>query len=125
MLCTKKVCFCFCVFTIKYCLSHNFPDGGKIIGTCIGSLFNIYDAAITQESLYMANSSCLNIHTSIHAMTSLSSILAMVPSSWNSSIIESIRFIKDFTRLVSVVGDNSCTTTKIDEKLFKLCNIGT
>lgn len=45
--------------------------------------------------------------TSSQVTSSLSSIWAILASSWNSSIIQSIRFIKDLTRLESLVGDSS------------------
>ena len=48
------------------------------------------------------------ILTSIHEMISLSSILLTAASSWNSSIKLSIRFIKLWTILVSLLGDSSC-----------------
>ena len=46
--------------------------------------------------------------TSSQETTSLSSMLDILASSWNSSVRQSIRFISARTRFVSDVGDNSC-----------------
>lgn len=43
------------------------------------------------------------------------------PASWNSSIMQSIRFIRDLTRLVSEVGDSSCSQTTQLETANTLC----
>ena len=45
--------------------------------------------------------------TSNQEQISLSFMLLMLASSSNSSIMQSIRFIRDLTRLVSEVGDSS------------------
>ena len=47
-------------------------------------------------------------NTSICDINSGCSIWEILASSWKSSIKQSIRFMSAFTRLVSVVGDNSC-----------------
>ena len=47
--------------------------------------------------------------TSSQVMISRSSSCATFPSSWNSSIRQSIMLINALTRLESVVGDSSCT----------------
>lgn len=47
------------------------------------------------------------MNTSSQAATSLSLSSLNFCSSWNSSIMVSIKFMCDFTMLLSVVGDNS------------------
>ena len=59
--------------------------------------------------------------TSSQEHMSLSFMLFILASSLNSSIRQSIRFIREFARLVSDVGDNSCQITQ--QRRQRVCNI--